>query len=548
MYNKLLRSDEFTKADSLLPQEAESSVYQNYAFFFGKFKGLNEVQIANVRSALDRIVIVDLDVEIENPQEIFESLNSTGLDLSDVDLIRNFLLMSLEYDTQVDLYDSYWFEIEQNVDPRNMVRFFIDYLIYVKKSDATMIHGRRAHINDSNLYSSFKDYYRTLSGGKDRYCSLPDVTRSVLEDMYVCSKAYERLVFEVNIDLNSLGAIEKIIYSIVYINQSVSSRPVLIYVLVRLDQNQITEAQALEMLNACLSMVFRAKVVGATGINGQFAGNVLLKLPDDNTGSITGHFWRALTSGSGKFAFPSDRAFREALLNRQIFEVLRSKWTKYMLYMLEQGTKASKGLPRYDNSNITIEHIMPKTLSEDWESYLGDDVFYHDDFLNKLGNLTLTSNNAEMSNNAFAEKTSWYKESSFSFTRKLAECEDWSIQTIRERGESLADKCVEIWSMPKEYQPVTPTEPPSKRRPPFKFNMIGLAEGDEVAFVDDPSKVATVVDDSHISYNDEIHSLSSLAGVLLGRSNSNGIAGPQYFTYDGEVLASIRNDVEANIF
>lgn len=548
VFNKLLKSSEFTHSDALTAQEVESSIYQNYAYFYKCLTGLSEDQIAGVRAALDRIVIVDLDVETENPQEIFESLNSTGLDLTDVDLLRNFLLMSLEYGTQVELYDDYWFEIEQNVDPRNMVRFFVDYLIYVKKSDAVMIHGRRAHINENNLYAAFKDYYRMLSGEKNRYYSLPGVTEVLLKDMHECSKIYRSLVFESGVDMNSLDDIDRIIYSIVYINQSVASRPVLMYILANYQKKAITKEQTLAMLNACLSMVFRSKVVGVTGINGQFAGNVIQKLPEEDMESIVDVFWKAITSGSGKFACPSDKEFKEALLNRQVFEVLRSKWTKYMLYSLEQNTKASKGLPRYDDANISVEHIMPKTLSEEWQEYLGEDAFHHDDFLNKLGNLALTSNNAEMSNNAFGKKQDWYSESSFSYTRRLCDCENWSIQAIRERSQQLAERCLEVWPMPAEYQPIVQDASHNKRRPPFRFSMIGLAEGDEIAFIEDPGKIATVVDDSRVEYGGETHSLSFLAGLLLGRENSTGIAGPHYFTYDGEVLDAIRTDVEANMF
>lgn len=123
VYNKLLSNREYTPASKLSPSEASSRIYQNYNYFYEAISGLDECQVADVRSALDRIVIVDLDVEGENPQEIFESLNSTGLDPTDVDLLRNFLLMSLDYETQVRLYDDYWFGIEENVRADNMVRF-----------------------------------------------------------------------------------------------------------------------------------------------------------------------------------------------------------------------------------------------------------------------------------------------------------------------------------------------------------------------------------------------------------------------------------------
>lgn len=550
VYNKLLSRDTYTSPDMLLTHEAKSRIYQNYDYFYGAISGLNECQIADIKSALDRIVIVDLDVEGENPQEIFESLNSTGLELTDVDLLRNFLLMSLEYDTQVRLYDEYWFKIEENVNTNNMVRFFIDYLIFKKKSDSLMIRRRRAHINDNNLYYAFKEYYKGLAGDTGRYMSSPQVTELVLKDMLNYSEVYKKLVFDSGIDMNNLSGVERVIYSIVILNQAIASRPVLLYIMDKLRQNFITEDQALEMLNACLSLVFRAKVSGATGINSQFAGNLLQRLPEDDFSNVVDDFWKAITSGSGKFSFPSDKVFSDALINRPIFDVLRAKGVKYLLYVLEQNAPSAKGLPRYDDINITIEHIMPKTLSEEWQDYLGDDVSYHDDYLNKLGNLALTSNNSEMSNNVFEDKTEWYKESSFFYTRELTNIESWDITQIRKRSKKLAQRCVELWAIPSIYQTKTlfDDSADTKRRKRFLFSMIGLAPGDEVSYIHNPSRVATVYDDSRVLYNGEVYTLSRLASVFLGRNTTSGIAGPRYFLYNGQTLAELRNEADDNLF
>ena len=549
IYNKLLESDEFTEPYELDREDVDSHIYKNYAYFYQCIDGLNEVQIADLRAALDRIIIVDLDVENENPQEIFESLNSTGLDLTDVDLLRNYLLMSLEYEMQVRLYDEYWFKIEENVHPDNMVRFFVDYLIFVKKSDAVMIRGRRAHVNENNLYVAFKEYYQLLSGESGAYKSHPSTTEKLLEDMYCCSRVYRRLVFKNDVDMNSLNAIDQVIYSIVYLNGAVQSRPVLLYVMDKLDKGLVSEVQALEMLKACLSMVVRSKIVGNTGFNGQFAGNMLLRMSGEQDRDVVDSFWISITSGSGKFSFPSDKEFIDALVNRPIFDVLRAKGTKYLLYSLEQVTPAAKGLPRYDDAFITIEHIMPKMLSEEWQGLLGDGAVHHDDYLNKLGNLTLTSNNSEMSNKPFGDKQEWYRESSFPSTRKLANFEDWSIDRIRSRSERLAKRCAELWAIPERYQSKSlPEEEPSqKRRPKFRFSMIGLCEGDEVCFLENASKTATVYDDTRVMYEGEVYSLSRLAAILLDRDYAN-VAGPQYFTYEGQTLSELRDEVEANMF
>ncbi len=549
IYNKLLENNTFTQPDDISEDAANSHIYKNYAYFYECVCSLDFSQIENLVSSLVNIIIVDLDVEDENPQEIFESLNSTGLDLTDVDLLRNYLLMSLEYKDQVRLYDEYWFKIEQNVGTENMVRFFVDYLIYVKKSDAIMLRGRQAHINERNLYSAFRDYYHSLTDKAGLKTSSLEITEKVLKDMYERACVYKMLIFDYSTDLKQMSEMDQVIYSIVNLNGSKSSRPILLYIMEKFQKGQISEKETLEMLNACLSLVFRAKVSMKSGINGQFSGNVLQKLPDSDPSNVIDEFWKAITSGNGKYEFPSDKTFIEALTTRPIFEVLKQQSTKYLFYVLEQHLPCAKGLPEYNDANTTIEHIMPKILNNKWEQDLGEDVSYHDDFLNKLGNLALTSHNSEMKNRAFADKKQWYQNSGFYLTRTLTDSQSWTISAIRKRGNYLASKCVEIWSIPAKYQkePLEYTGDTEKKKR-FQFSMIGLLHGDKIAFTKDPSKIAEVCDDDiHVIYEGEIYSLSKLAAILSGNENSS-YQGPAYFMYEGEVLSDMRDNADNNVF
>ena len=559
IYNKLLARKSFEGTDGLAADEAASSIYRNYLYFYTCLGELDDAQMLAVRDALDRMVIVDLDVESENPQEIFESLNSTGLDLTDVDLLRNYLLMSLDHDTQTRLYEQYWYQIEQNVGPANMVRFFVDYLIYVRRSDAITLRGRRAHVNERNLYAAFKDHYQDLAEQSAESLASETTTERLLRDMRDCSVVYGHLVFPDDTDMNALDTIGRAVFSTIYLNQATGSRPLLLYIMDGYLNHGTSKEDTLVMLNACLSLVLRSRIVGVTGINGQFAGNVLQRLPEAGTPGCLDAFWQAITSGRGKYAFPTDEEFRQALTERNLFDVLRSRGTKYLLYALEQGTMSAKGLPGWNSPHITVEHIMPQTLSPEWEDYLGDDAELHADFLNKLGNLALTSNNPEMSNKPFsveengvdngsdkaADKRSWYAESSFHYTRDIAKLGDWSVGRIRKRGERLADRCLETWTLPAAYQPEAETTPKGRRRPPFRFSMVGLAKDDEVSFARDPNKTATVVDDWHVSFEGETYSLTRLAMKLLGKKS--GVAGPWFFTYGGTLLGELRDRAETTV-
>ena len=550
IYNKLLNSDTFTSIADLEEQMVNSRLYQNYLYFYETVKNFDADMIQNVMAALEKLIIVELNTENEDPQEIFESLNSTGLDLTDVDLIRNYLLMSLERETQRRLYDSYWYPIEENVGTDNMVRFFVDYYIYSRKSDSLMYKGRKAHISVGHLYYGFKEHYKTLLGKDSPHHATAEVTEELLTDMLRCSKLYKRLVFNNRVDMNNLNEIDRIIYSIVYLNEAISTRPILMYITELSQSGKINDAEATEMFNACLSMIFRSKVTKSTGMSGQFVGNMLLRLSTDENPNILDKFWRAITAGRGDFAFPDDETFRYALFNKQIFDTLRSKGTKYLLYSLEQKSPSAKGLPRYDDPNLTIEHIMPKTLSPEWQKYLGDEAVRHSDFLNKLGNLALTNNNPEMSNDTFNEKRNWYSESSFHYTRKLATYENWSIEKIVERSKELMDKCVELWYFPYEYQQSTLDEfdddsSQKNKKPPFRFSMIGLEEGDEVEYIEDRSIIATVVDDTHVLYKGDVYSLSGLVTYLRGSNQHH--KGPHFFMYKGRTLLELREEKESYV-
>ena len=154
----------------LSDRQKESRVYRNYLLFNELIRRYcaGKDDAGRIFDAFEKLTFVELEIQHENAQEVFESLNSTGLSLTSVDLLRNYLLMQFDYRKQTYLYDTYWAEIESNVGPAEMGSFFVDYLICRKRSDSANIGGRNAHINRRTLYTVFRDYYRSI-GGSDRY-------------------------------------------------------------------------------------------------------------------------------------------------------------------------------------------------------------------------------------------------------------------------------------------------------------------------------------------------------------------------------------------
>ncbi len=168
---------------------------------------------------------------------------------------------------------------------------------------------------------------------------------------------------------------------------------------------------------------------------------------------LTPYLWQAITIGKGSYAFPSDAEFLDALLHKDMYQTLRSRGTKYFLYMLEERSPFPKGLPPFGDDTISIEHIMPRTLTLYWKEYLSNTTMQnYESLLHRVGNLALTNYNGEMSNKDFKDKQKIYKSSKFYYTMKIAEYDKWQISEIEERSQKLVEEALKIWYLPEKYQ------------------------------------------------------------------------------------------------
>ena len=451
VYHILLDNTPDTYETKLTPAQKSSRIYQNYLLFFSLIKVYAEKggSVGDILEALRSLTIIELEIQQENPQEIFESLNSTGLDLTNVDLLRNYFLMQFGHEEQTQLYDMYWSKIEDAIGVDRMEQFFVDFLVFKKRSDALMLNGRRSHINERNLYYAFKDYYLSLPQ-KSNFAK----TSSCFADLKACADIYKAFVFTDDINLESESPMRKKLYFLLTVNDSSKARSLLLYIFDLRNQGLIDDGMLDEAVDGIASLTFRARICKAQGINRQFAGSVMLRLDEiHDYGQFVDLFWQAITVGKGSYAFPSDAEFEDALVNRDLYQVLRSRGTKYLLYMLEMHSPFPKGLPSFDDETITIEHIMPQTLTTHWKHYLTPETMEHfDEALHRLGNLALTTYNGEMSNKSFEEKKQIYSGTNFHYTRLIDHYDVWQIKQINERSKKLAEQALLIWRLPSKYQ------------------------------------------------------------------------------------------------
>ena len=202
VYHILLDTEAKKVNEKLSSSQKNSRIYQNYLLFYDLISGYVEKggAVGDILEALRSLTIIELEITQENPQEIFESLNSTGLDLTNVDLLRNYFLMQFGHDDQTRLYEDYWSQIEDAIGVDRMEQFFVDFLVFRKRSDAITINGRRNHITEKSLYIAFKDYYASLNYETDY-----EKTFKCFEDLKNCAEIYKAFLFpdEINLDKES---------------------------------------------------------------------------------------------------------------------------------------------------------------------------------------------------------------------------------------------------------------------------------------------------------------------------------------------------------
>lgn len=415
--------------DGLKISETEDSqIYLNYLYFKNKVAEgvLTPEQIYESISKLDIVGIILDKEQGDEPQLIFESLNSTGMDLSKSDLIRNFILMGLDNDEQKNIYNRYWKPLEgyflkPDVTER-MDKFFRDYLV-MKKG---------AYINFDFIYERFKEY-----ADNSEFSTIEQLAEDVMTfgDLYTDITSDRKTLPE------SQKSLEPIFEEIRSLRMEVTY-PFLIKVYMDYIQGIITIEEFIEILRLTIAYVVRRAICDKpTGSIKTFASMINYIKRDDYLNSIKATFYY---QDSYK-QFPNDDMFKSALFSRNMYSL---RISKYVFVKLEnEGNKEPIPYKGY-----TIEHILPqnKDMRDEWKQALGDNYAeIQAKYLHTLGNLTLTRYNSEMGDKPFAEKLEVYKESAMHTLNKfVVQQSTWNEQTILARTEILANCACEAWKAP----------------------------------------------------------------------------------------------------
>lgn len=404
-----------------LPAQYSKRLVDNYEFIVDYVKQ-SEIRPSDYFKGISKLFMVDiaLNIEHDDPQLIFESLNSTGIDLTQADLIRNLLLMNMTDTERNKLYHDYWYPIEeiffQYEDINVFDKFMRDYI--------TVKTGKIPNINA--IYTSFKSYY------KGNF-----TVEEIMKELYRYADYYLKIVYQKEQDRE----LRQCFVDIKALNVEVSY-PVLLKLYDDYINDLLSKNDLIQIIDTIEAYIFRRSVCE---IPTNTLSKTFLFLQRELHQSEHLDIVRAVLLTRDSYRrFPDDDEFKQALMSKDIYN-FRNR--NYLLNKLENHNRKEV----VDTSQLTVEHIMPQNenLSQSWKRMLGNQwEETQDKYLHTLGNLTLTAYNSELSDRPFEEKKNiqgGFKDSPLKLNRILASLPEWNADQIERRALVLAEQAIQIW-------------------------------------------------------------------------------------------------------
>lgn len=403
-------------SDRIDEYDKPSKMKTNYKLFIRLIEE-SELSSSELFTAINFLNVVYIEInsnrDEENPQVIFESLNSTGVSLSASDLVRNFILMSLDSEEQTKLYKEYWIKIESLFINNNIFAEFIRHYLISKTKKA---------VKRENTYSVYKKYYYEQNFN----------AKEAVKELYTNVRYYSQL-------LNASTENKEFNKAVSHIN-TLDKKVLYPYLLKLLDmqvKQEISWNEVVDIAHLLESYIYRRMIcsVPSNALN-----SLVVSLTNKENKNELEVVERRLLNNN----FPTDKEFKEKLLEYPIYKK-RKDCAKLTLEVLEE----SKTKETIDFEKTQVEHIMPKKLSTDWRIEVTNAESTNRQYGDTIGNLTLTGYNQEMSNKVYTEKRKFYSKSNIVLSREISEkYEVWDKNSIVERAKNLADELCRIFERP----------------------------------------------------------------------------------------------------
>ncbi|MGL2401634.1 GmrSD restriction endonuclease domain-containing protein [Helicobacter pylori] len=407
--------------DKRKPSEPSSKIVENFELF-KEWIRKNTNKLETIFKGLEKLMIVYIALKKEknDPQLIFESMNSKGMELAQTDLIRNYILMGLEPEEQKIFYEKYWRAMEEEFEQNEkLLNQFVRHYLTIKTREIP---------NIKKVYVAFKDYQQKegiaiedLLKDLQKYCG------------YFCQIVFKK---EADKDLKkALGFLVDLEMDVIY--------PLLLELYSDYSDGVLSKTDFIPIIALIESYICRRAVcnLGTNSLNKVFPSFTKHIQKDEYFESLKAHFG-SLTE---KQRFPNNDEFKDFFIKTNFYSLQKNK--NFFERLENFDTKEP-----VDTKECTIEHIMPKTLEEEWERDLGENFKeIYDKYLNTIGNLTLTGYNYTYSNNSFQEKQGMekgFKDSPLRLNQSLRDLESFGEEEIKKRANDLADLALKIWTYP----------------------------------------------------------------------------------------------------
>ncbi|PDW34901.1 DUF262 and DUF1524 domain-containing protein [Helicobacter pylori] len=410
------------------PSELSLKIMENFKLF-EEWIRKNTDKLETIFKGLEKLMIVWIALKKgkDDPQLIFESMNSKGIELTQTDLIRNYIVMETEVENQENFYNQYWRAMEENFKQsekqskkEDLFNKFVRHYLTIKTREIP---------NINKVYKAFKDYRQKegieiedLLKDLQKYCG------------YFCQIAFKK---EADKDLNkALSFLVDLEMDVIY--------PLLLELYSDYSDGVLSKQDFIPIIYLTESYICRRAVcgLGTNSLNKVFPFVTKKINKDQYLESIKVHFGY-LTE---KQRFPNNDEFKEHFITIDFYHFKKKK------YFFERLENFERKEP-VNTQECTIEHIMPQTLTEEWKRDLGENFqAIHDKYLHTIGNLTLTGYNTEYSNRSFQEKRDMekgFKQSPLKLNQSLKDLESFGEKEIEKRANDLADWALKIWTYPK---------------------------------------------------------------------------------------------------
>ncbi|GER60630.1 hypothetical protein ULMA_27380 [Patiriisocius marinus] len=408
--------------------------YELFKKFIREKKMLNpEVEFKDYIIAIQRmnVAVIFLDerpFKGEDPQIIFETLNSLGKPLSLSDLVRNFVLLKMDSESQSHIYEKVWHPKIEEVFDNNSSKFFRDYLQYKKATSLKVVSDN----NTKELYQQFKDFVD--EGFEKHNHFIDDIVRYV--------KCYKWIITEVVNDIISRDSsndkeIKELLRIIFHDIKSEAFKPLVLGLLeyhqYEVNGLSLSDESLITALKSIRTYLIRRRILGLTQGENKNIVTISKRIFEIAGGKIS--MIQLLTNMIYRLRIPNDVELSLSLKSMNFYKGL-NKYSKLILGKIEENN--TKVAVDFRNKKVTIEHLMPQKLEDNWKADLGDNFEeIHQTYLHNIGNLILTEFNSEIGNKSFQEKKSKLQTSSLNYRLDIIKRDIWNQESIIEHQANM---------------------------------------------------------------------------------------------------------------